>query len=851
MKHRAPIDRNPPVVACLPFQVWFVNSLGGIIEVGNWNLRRGDLVADPNDMAGHTSETSGVGASEGANCRDLIEGYLAEFPSLRKNIVRQLLLSLHARGHVTVDHIYKEARASIQKAAGEPVGDPPPPTTPSPSNDDADEDAEGSDEDPDPNKGIAHLWNAGEKELIEKLTLEYACHHLTAGEIDSLVILARKRAEAQTLEVIANMPEVPFELLSRKLDEYCALPGKWVRLPREEAVGIRVPLIRRFISEQLDLIGVAKKHIRVRDFNPLMQNSIGPKDGAGKLGGKAAGMILAQCVLRDAAEETEKPMGPFVMPESIFLRTDLIIEFLQLNGLFDVFEQKYKDIDEIRGEYPAIREVFKNAEFPPHAVERLRGELERIGPHPLIVRSSSLLEDNFHYAFSGKYSSIFLGNQGSLDDRLTELLGAIAEVYASTLGPDPIIYRRARGLLDYDEQMGAIIQKVVGRQHGRYFLPHWAGVAFSHNEFRWNRRIKEEDGLVRLVMGLGSRAVDRVGSDYPRMVPLGVPTLRPEANAEAICRYSQRYVDVIDLKENTFTSVPLSAILAEGPYPDLDKIVSVYREGDLSAPLTKRIDSPPQNLIVTFEKLLGATDFTRRLRWTLEKLEAAYGRSVDVEFAFDGEQFYVLQCRPLSRRAERMRVGVPDNVPADRKVFSANRDVPTAQIEDVEYIVYVDPTEYDRLDSSRARHRVGNVVGAVNRGLAEKRFILMGPGRWGSSDVRLGVRVTYSDICNTRLLVEIARERGGYVPEVSFGTHFFQDLVESEIYHLPVYPDSPKVVFNDDLLLNAPNSLGEVVPQHADRPGPVRVIHIPSIAGGNCLRVVMDGEEDEALAYLT
>ncbi len=806
---------------------------------------------DPRNTADEPREAGGApgeGVSDGVNCRDLIEGYLTAYPILRSNILRQLLLSLHSRGIVTVDHIYEQARSMVRqarKAASDSShGDPSQPSV-------AGSEPGSFGDDPDPNRGVAHLWDADEKRLIETLTIDYACRHLTPGELDALVILARKRDEAQTLEVIANLPDVSFDLLARKLDEYCAIPGKWVKLPREEAVGVRVALIRRFISEQLDLIGVAKKHVRIRDFEPLMKGSIGPKGGTGKLGGKAAGMIVAQCILRDAEEEHDMSMGPFVMPESIFLRTDLILEFIRLNGLTDLFEQKYKDIDEIRAEYPAIREVFKNAEFPPDAVERLRAELERIGPHPLIVRSSSLLEDNFNYAFSGKYSSIFLGNQGSLDDRLNQLLGAIAEVYASTLGPDPIIYRRTRGLLDYDEQMGAIIQKVVGREHGRYFLPPWAGVAFSHNEFRWNKRIRKEDGLVRLVMGLGSRAVDRVGSDYPRMVPLGHPTLRPEADAEAICRYSQRFLDVIDLVDNTFKSVPLAKVLAEGPFPELDQIVSIYRDGHLAPPLMKRIDASPQELIITFDKLLTSGHFTEKLRWILSKLEAAYGRAVDVEFAYDGKQFYVLQCRPLSRRAEGQRVHVPDDIPTDRQVFSADREVPTALIDNVEYIVYVDPEVYDRLETTRARHRVGGIVGALNRRLAEKRFILMGPGRWGSSDVRLGVRVTYADICNTRLLVEIARERGGYVPEVSFGTHFFQDLVESEIYHLPLYPDRPKVIFNQDFFKHSPSALPELVPDHADRPGPVRVIHVPSVTGGQHLKVLMDGVDERALAFLT
>jgi hypothetical protein len=780
---------------------------------------------------------------------DLIEGYLDSYRAVRQKILRQLLLALHARGFATVDRIYAEARRRVGSAGSEAL--PADEAVRVDSGDAGRVEPAGGD-DPRLNRGMAHRWEPAEREAIEELTIEYAARHFTAGEIDAMVILARKRDEAESLMEIANLPDVSFELLHAKLREYTRLPGgDAVRLPPAEAVGVRVAVTRRFISEHLDFLGISKAHLRLRHLERLMAESIGCKGGTGRLGGKAAGMVLARCILEDAEREEGRRFPPFLNPDSVFLRTDLFQEFLRINGLMEYYDQKYRDIEEVRAEFAAIREVFKNAEFPPEAVNRLREALERFGPVPLIVRSSSLLEDNFDYAFAGKYASIFLGNQGTLDERLTELLGAIAEVYASTFGPDPISYRKARNLIDYDEMMGVIVQKVVGRRHGRFFLPLWAGVAFSRNEYRWNKRIRREDGLLRVVMGLGSRAVDRVGGDYPRMVALGLPTLRPEANIEDVCRYSQRYVDAIDLQANAFKSVPVAEVLQESPFPDLDKIVSVYRDRDLATPLTKRVDAPVSSLVVTFDKLLAGQDLVPRMRWMLSTLATAYRRPVDVEFAFDGESLYILQCRPLTSRIEIRRVEVPADVREEEKIFGADRDVPTAQIDGVEYVVLVDPKAYDRIATSEERHEVAVTVGAVNRALSGKQFILMGPGRWGSSDDRLGVRVTYADIGNTRLLVEIAYERNGYVPEVSFGTHFFQDLVEAGIYHLPLYPDRPGAVFNCRFLFETPSVLPALVPDHASRTGVVRVIHVPAVAGGRRLRVVMDGTDEKALAYLT
>ena len=147
--------------------------------------------------------------------------------------------------------------------------------------------------------------------------------------------------------------------------------------------------------------------------------------------------------------------------------------------------------------------------------------LDDIGDKPLIVRSSSLLEDRIGSAFSGKYKSLFLANRGSKRDRLAAVCDAVAEVYASTFSPDPIEYRAERGLLDLHEEMGIMIQEVVGTQVGRYYLPAFGGVAFSNNEFRWSPRISREDGLVRLVPGLGTRAVDRLERRLPRPVFAG------------------------------------------------------------------------------------------------------------------------------------------------------------------------------------------------------------------------------------------------------------------------------------------------------------------------------------------
>jgi hypothetical protein len=389
------------------------------------------------------------------------------------------------------------------------------------------------------------------------------------------------------------------------------------------------------------------------------------------------------------------------------------------------------------------------------------------------------------------------------------------------------------------------VQKVVGRRFGDYLFPFAAGVMFSYNSYSWNPKLRKNEGLVRLVFGLGTRAVDRVGSDYPRMIPLSHPQLRPEVTADQVCRYSQKMVDVINVRTGTFETVDFRTLAKSTVHPDLFHAASVLKDGELRAPMFRTQDLSAETLCLTFENFLGKSPFVPLVKKVLSRVQAAYGHPVDIEFAWDGEALYILQCRSLSTRAERDRVVVPERVPAEDTLFLTTSGLSNAHIPNLEYIVYVDPRAYDRLESAEARQRVGRVVGEVNRRLGEKTFALMGPGRWGSNDLNLGVRVTYADINNCHLLVEIAFARDGYTPEVSYGTHFFQDLVEADIAMLPLYPDNPGSILREDFLHGSENSLAALDPSLSDMEGVVRVIHVPSVRRGQYLHVYLDAEEQK------
>jgi hypothetical protein len=280
---------------------------------------------------------------------------------------------------------------------------------------------------------------------------------------------------------------------------------------------LKVILIRRIISDQLAYINIAKKWFKVKDLAEIHRRKI----GLGRIGGKAAGMMLAANILNEMGDEALR--ASFCIPESYFLGSDVMYIFIAMNGFTYWNDQKYKPEEQIWSEYPQLKKEFETGKFPPEILVELRSLLDSIGKKPLIVRSSSLLEDNFGTAFAGKYDSHFCPNQGTPEENLNELTKAIAATFASTLKPEALLYRRSKGLQDYDERMAILIQVVQGEPYGRYFLPQGAGVAFSRNLYRWNPQIRREDGFARLVWGLGTRAVERVGNDYPHPVALSHP----------------------------------------------------------------------------------------------------------------------------------------------------------------------------------------------------------------------------------------------------------------------------------------------------------------------------------------
>ncbi|MEJ2597437.1 MAG: PEP/pyruvate-binding domain-containing protein [Anaerolineales bacterium] len=669
--------------------------------------------------------------------------------------------------------------------------------------------------------------------------------------LDSIQKWMREDRSGFLVNALVN-PGTSLAEINSAIERYHLLSAQKIELTEPREKWFKVAFIRRILNDDPKFIKVAKNYIEVDDFNDFMHHVIFPQGSHGKLGGKSSGLFLADQIIKKSPQNAAL-FRNVKTPKTWYLTSDTLFYFMGYNNLEDIIEQKYKEISQVRREYPFIISVFKNSRLPPEIVKSLSLALDDFGDVPLIVRSSSLLEDKTGAAFAGKYASLFIANQGSKEAQLAALIDAIAEVYASMYGPDPIEYRCEHDLIDNHEEMGILIQEVVGRRVGRYYLPAFAGVAFSQNEFRWSSRIKREDGLVRLVAGLGTRSVDRLSDDYPILIAPGQPGLRVNATLDEIIRYSPRKIDVINLESKKFETIEIRAMLKEcgREYPMINQLVSVLVGDHIHSPSALGIDFEKDEFVVTFEGLIGRTDFIQQLQEILSVLQETLGHPVDVEFAHDGTDFYILQCRSQSYSQNHVPAVLPRNVPVERVIFTAKRYVPNGSLRDITQILYVDPQKYSELDRYQDLIAVGQAVGKLNQILPKRQFILMGPGRWGSrGDIKLGVNITYSDINNSAMLIEIARKKDGYMPEPSFGTHFFQDLVEANIHYLPLYPDDPEIVFNEDFLFGQENRLAKILPDFARLSEVLKVIDVPAATDGQMLHIFMDADAEDAIAVL-
>jgi hypothetical protein len=669
---------------------------------------------------------------------------------------------------------------------------------------------------------------------------------LRSGDAATILTAASKRPISISPESIAPWDTV-YRMLMRHQETHPDLLGT-----THETMVLKEALSRMMIGNHKKLNQLSDRYLTLDELLQARDRLI----GSGRIGGKAAGMLLARSVLVSDKGEADFTQ---VLEEhdSFYIGSDVFFTFLVNNGLFQLRLQLSKTGKLSRDDFAKVEQQFLAGHFPKETMEQFRNMLDYYGEAPIIVRSSSLLEDGFTDAFAGKYRSEFCANQGSPEERLEAFLRAIKLVYASVLNPDALAYRHRRGLGEGDEQMAILVQRVSGIPYKQYFFPSLAGVAFSRNLYAWTNRIDPSKGMIRLVFGLGTRAVNRVSGDYPRMIAVSHPNLRPEIGME-IAKYAQHMVDVLNLEANTFEIKPFVEIIGGNNYPALHLLTSEIADGYLRDWFITPLAGSEKNLVLTFNNLIKQTKLVDIVGEMLTKLEKAWGQPIDIEFTAyvdtKGDvRINLLQCRSLRvPKSEGATLSIPKNLPKERVLFRSDRAISAGVVRDIRYIIYIDPRKYAEIATIDTKRALGRVMGKLNDHLRHKegKVMAMGPGRWGSNNIELGVNVSYADIHDVAVLVEVARKEAGHEPEVSYGTHFFQDLVESDILYLPVYPDDDAANFNTEFFVHSPNQLKNLLPELSSFEDVVHVIDVPVATGGASAKVIADPQTRKAVCFL-
>lgn len=552
---------------------------------------------------------------------------------------------------------------------------------------------------------------------------------------------------------------------------------------------------------------LAKKYFALSDLIDIKNRQI----GTGYIGGKSVGMLLSRKIVE--SDNSCNWNDILEHHDSFYLGSDVYYTYLVQNGYWKL--RMAQNTESGYFEYaPMLQKKLKTGVFPAAIREQFQQMLEHFGQSPIIVRSSSLLEDNYGNAFAGKYESVFCVNQGTPEQRYEKFEEAVRTVYASMMNEDALNYRLTRGLQGKDEQMALLVQRVSGDYHKNYFFPTLAGMGNSSNLYVWDKKIDPSAGMLRLVFGLGTRAVDRAEGDYPRIVCLDLPTLLSVAYEDRK-QFSQHYADVLDLKNNELATVPLSTFLYG---IDIDIDISLFGEEDYDG--AKRLKELKiknnRPFIMTFENLLEQTNFPKLMRDILRVLEKAYSYPVDIEytvnFTNDNEmKINLLQCRPLQTKGLGRSISLPQNIPSENILFSLDGNFMGGNVRlPISRIIYVRPRQYSELPE-REKYSIARIVGKLNKLTSKESCptLLLGPGRWGTTTPSLGVPISFAEINNISVMGEVAF--GTASPELSYGSHFFQDLVESGIFYVALFPEKENVVFKEDFINSFPNMISDLL----------------------------------------
>lgn len=572
---------------------------------------------------------------------------------------------------------------------------------------------------------------------------------------------------------------------------------------------VKKRLMHMLIGTDSRMFRLCDRYFTLRDILAVASREI----GTGFIGGKSIGMLLARKILEIEGGDC---FTSYLEPhDSFFIGSDVFYTYIVQNGWWKLYT-----LQKTPGGYykyaAELKEKLLYGTFPKDIQEQFIQMLEYFGQSSIIVRSSSLLEDNFGNAFAGKYESVFCVNQGTPQERYEAFEQAVRTVYASTMDENALNYRMKRGLAWQDEQMALLVQRVSGDRYGDYFFPHIAGVGYSANLYVWDECMDMNAGMLRLVFGLGTRAVNRTDGDYARIVSLDNPLRIPPVNLEDRQKFTQHRMDLLSIEKNVPESKDVDEVLSLPLRTDRNLFASPdYATLARMRELGYTDRKTPY--ILDFKTMFTETKFAEIMKEMLKILSKAYDYPVDIEFTSNFKKdnafkINLLQCRPLQTKGLGMTVKIPEiNDVKDCFFFSKGNFMGGNVRLSIDYVIFVRADEYLKL-SEQDKYEVARLIGLINSKLTEENAMLAGPGRWGSTIPSLGIPVHFTEICNMKVLCEYSSIKEGFMPELSYGSHFFHDIVESEIFYVAIFDGYRNVIFNPDRILKEKNLLTDFLP---------------------------------------
>ena len=537
-----------------------------------------------------------------------------------------------------------------------------------------------------------------------------------------------------------------------------------------------------------------RRYFTARDYMTVKGRMV----GTGMIGGKACGMLLARKIVRDFCPLAGKHLEPH---DSYYIASDIYYTYIIHNDCWRLWMYQ-KRHPEDREAAEKLREKLLSGAFPENIRSQFKRLLDYFGTSPVIVRSSSFLEDGFGNAFAGKYESVFCVNAGSMEERMIFFQDAIRKVYASTMSPSALEYRRVRGLLEKDEQMALLVQRVSGSRWEQYYFPMAAGVGYSYNSYPWSKDLDPKAGMLRLVVGLGTRAVDRTPGDYPRLVNLDAPEMTTFGSVSQHHKFSQHRMDVLNLEKNQLENCPVEDMLSL--IPSWQRKYMFSHDWDTERMFRDRGEYR-DILFADCGQLIKNKKFIDCMQEILTKLQEYYGKAVDIEYTVNisetGEFLInLLQCRPL-QTGDTESVKIPACKKEDTFFHIVRNVMGSSRKQKIDVVIYVDPQEYYDYPYAK-KPNIARAVGAVNRYFENqnKNILFVTPGRIGTSSPELGVPVVYAEISHFSAIMEVAYSKAGYMPELSFGSHMFQDLVEANILYVACMENDKTVVYRPEFL---------------------------------------------------